>query len=351
VERAEQLTLAVSVTQQLVDAVARGTVSADLADFAAATIGADQLDVAPSRLRQTTLPDAPGVSITPAIARVLVMNDWVGPIHQAIVTGYPQPPVPAAPLDHEATGVLGNAAYHLGTAAKRSGDWAAAAEWWRLATQTGHPRAARALRGVEGRHPRPRWQRLAARSAIAVLVLALVAWLVIRALGPDRSELPQTVRDLVPACEGTLYPDAADYAGGPPHPTAVFDTTPGTDRGGLDLVIAGDTTLSESWRPDDPRQVQAVACVNQLDTGSTLNTCYYTGAATLSRSGVPFALMERRYRVTVFSLREHRQLHQAEFVGADDQCPEKVLATGPHLVYTRPTVEQFADAIGNIVDP
>ncbi len=145
-------------------------------------------------------------------------------VHQAIVKGWPQPPV-AAPRDRVATGVLSTTAYRLGTAAKRASDWTAATDWWHLAARTGHPKSAKALRGIEGRQPRPRWQRLAVRSAVPVLVLAVIMRLVIRAAGPDRSDLPATFDGVVPACGGTLYPDAAPYAGGGPHPTAVFDTT------------------------------------------------------------------------------------------------------------------------------
>lgn len=162
-------------------------------------------------------------------------------------------------------------------------------------------------------------------TAAAVLAVAgVLLWRIVLVDGPPR--LPDETWKLEEACEdpGRAYPDAAPHGGGPPHPIAVF---PELDH---------EYDESQPWLPDDPSDVQLVACLERVGRASPSETVVTGAGAPLEceygapgiqvpGSGRPVPLVTARYRLTLYELRTGREVATEELDGDHHDCPGSIL--------------------------
>jgi hypothetical protein len=233
--------------------------------------------------------------------------------------------------------------------------------WWQIARDAGHPLAVAqphpAAAGWTPPHtPGPRWRRVLVWSAVSVVVVALVVWLVVRSLGPDRQDIPETLSGFDAACTGTIFPAAPSYQGVPPHPTAALSTTPPhLPVTGLSKIWtpfpALDTgqKLSGAFNPDDPHQVQAVACAlftGGPDTTAIKQCSYidYNRPGPINHTGTPISMYPGQYTITVYEARTHRTVAQVKANGAGTACPPQV-PQYTYQLFSQLTTEQYVQVL------
>jgi hypothetical protein len=194
--------------------------------------------------------------------------------------------------------------------------------------------------------------------ATGVSVVALVAWLIVRSLGPETGELPYSPSGLSDVCDGTVYPDAPAYTGAGPHPTMLFATDYNLRQTGRwsippEIVDAGNAALfSAAWRPQEPGEVQAVACMTVDEKSqNTIDRCEYRDPQRpgLAQPLIPVPMYRGEFTITLYETRTGRRIHRTTISGQDAGCPS-TLPAGASRVYSEPSPQQYVDAIGRFVD-
>ncbi len=190
------------------------------------------------------------------------------------------------------------------------------------------------------------------RHRIAVVVVALVAAFGIGAgfiVVTFPGGLPDDVYKLDKACDGTTYDDAAPYAGPAPHPVTVNMPS---ETGQL-LNVTPELPDGSAWEaadPDDPAAVQLVACGSlqseqppvELDCGPYSPSGYGSGTS------VP--MVRATYRIRVFELRTHREVHSVVVEGEDTGCPEVISADPPDRLLTDLSDAQWQTVLADLIN-
>lgn len=272
--------------------------------------------------------------------------EWTTPLDRALEAGHPLPPLLAALIADVTVETLDPLPRRVFDRATGSAD--ADPEYRRLLGGTEEPTAAAG--------PRVPRRSLYAVGGVALVLVALVGWLVVRSFGPQTSDLPLTTGQLAPACNGTVYPDAAPYANTGSHPATVFITsslgTPGWTTAGLVRDITDHTIDLPVWMTNNVHAVQTVACFKLDESARTeISRCAYSDPLrpALSTSPVPVPMYQGEYAVTVVELRTGRELYKGRVSGADTECPLSV-PPGTGHVFSLPSTQQYVDAIGRFVD-
>jgi hypothetical protein len=201
---------------------------------------------------------------------------------------------------------------------------------------------------VAGRSPR-RLVMVAGAGAVAV---ALIAWLVVRSLGPESNDLPFSAAGFSPACDGTVFPDAPAYRGAAPHPTVVFSTDYNLQLSGkwstVQAIYDQRNPFSAAWRSSDPGEIQAVACIAlDGDPHDTVTECPFTVPGSPGAKKIP--MYRGEFTITLYEARTGRKIHQAHISGDVIKCPKTVPVKVTHI-FTTPSPQQYIDAIGRFVD-
>jgi hypothetical protein len=372
-----QLAAAVSIAHTLADAVGSGATPSDdtpHGQVIRAVLGAGVGDLGPEALDEIRdrLMRA-GRSRQDVVQAVL---DLTEPVSQLLTSGRPVPSALAGPqrapgdLDEVSREVFATVAARRATAAMANRQEDTAGMWWQIARDAGHPLAIAsphpvvavpggfvpvAWSGAAVRSRGPRWRRVLVRSVVPVVLVAVVAWLVVRSLGPDKHDVPGSLSGFDAACDGGVYPDAPSYQGPPPHPTAALSTDalqlPGPGRSriwGPVPALPADQKLSGIFNPNDPKQVQAVACADftGMDTAAIKQCTYvdYSQPGALTRPGTPVTMYPGLFTITLYEARTHRTVAEVKVTGAGNDCPDKIPVTRYEL-YSQLTIDQYAQAL------
>jgi hypothetical protein len=199
-----------------------------------------------------------------------------------------------------------------------------------------------------GRNPR----RLVLVAGAGAVAVALIAWLVVRSLGPETSELPFSAAGFSPVCDGTVFPDAPAYRGAAPHPTVVFATDYNLQLSGkwskVRAIYDEANPFSAAWKSSDPRQIQAVACL-ALDGEPQIavKECPYNNPSQPGSARI--SMYRGEFTITLYEARTGRRIHQAHISGELTDCPGMVPVGAEH-VFSKPSPQQYIDAIGRFVD-
>jgi hypothetical protein len=320
-EPAVRLARSATIACRLVEALARGAVpGAGSADnrLAEGVVGFTQLD--PAQLTATRRAILGGTRLRENLVTAAV--GWAEAIDEALLAGRVLPPE----LETMVAGV-----------GPASLDPLSAQVFARVSTESPAVRNHRRLLLVAG------------AGAVAV---ALVAWLVVRSLGPESSELPFSAAGFSPACDGTVFPDAPAYKGAAPHPTVVFTTDYNQQLSGkwstVHAIYDERNPFSDAWTSSDPAVIQAVACITiNGDPRHPVSQCPYSDR---SRPGPTTLPMYRgEFTITMYEARTGRRIHQAHISGEVTKCPKMVPVDATH-VFTSPSPQQYLDAIGRFVD-
>lgn len=301
-------------------------------------------DVGPARFTETS--ETLGRLRPTGASLAAAALEWTTPLDRAFEAGHPLPPLLAALVADVTVETLDPLPRQVFDRATGTSD--ADAEYHRLLGGTGEPAAA-------GGPLLPR-RSLYAVGGVALVLVALVGWLVVRSLGPQTSDLPLTVGQLAPACDGTVYPDAARYTNTGSHPATVFITSslgePGWTTAALVRDISDHTIDLPVWMTDKVHAVQTVACFKLDESARTeVGQCAYRDPLrpALSTSPVPVPMYQGEYAVTVVELRTGRELYKGHVSGADTECPLSIPAGTGH-VFSMPSTQQYVGAIGRFVD-
>lgn len=270
--------------------------------------------------------------------------DWAVPIDDALTAGHDLPPALAALVDGVEPATLDSLAaeVYARVSARRSADAKEAQLYRRL---LGAPRPDRG-------DSRRRRRRILMLVAAGLLAVALAAWLVIRSIGPDEDELPYSVSGLRFVCAGTVFPDAAAYAGAGPHPTALLAVNGAVDPSRAVHEERNAALFSSAWKAERPAEIQAVACLSVDETmQNTVKTCEYSDSRRpgLAQPSIPLPMYRGEYTITMYETRTGRRIHQAKISGDVMDCPASVPVNTSH-VYTEPSAQQYLDAIGRYID-
>jgi len=277
--------------------------------------------------------------------------EWTTPLDRALEAGHPLPPLLAAlvaDVTVETLDPLPRRVFDRATGSTDAGSTDADAEYHRLLGGIAEPTAAGG--------PRAPRRSLYAVGGVALVLVALLGWLVVRLSGPQTSDLPLTVGQLGPACDGTVYPDAARYASTGPHPATVLITGSLSAPGWTSAVLvrdASDNTIDlPVWMTDKVHAVQTVACFKLDESARTeVKKCAYGDPLhpALSTSPVSVPMYQGEYAVTVAELRTGRELYKGRVSGADTECPLSIWA-GTRHVFSVPSTQQYVNTIGRYVD-
>jgi hypothetical protein len=275
---------------------------------------------------------------------VAAAADWAVPIDEALAAGRTLPPALAALVDGIGPATLDPLAGDV--YARVSAKWATDADEAALYRRLlGTPVPAQA-------DPQRRRRRRILLAGAGVLAVALVAWLVIRSVGPDEEELPDSASGLRFVCAGTVFPDAAAYAGAGPHPTALLAVNGSVNPSQVVHDEKNAALFSPAWKAERPAEIQAVACLSVDETmRNTVDTCEYSDPRRpgLAQPTIPLPMYRGEYTVTMYETRTGRRIHQATISGEVMDCPTSV-PVGTSHVYTEPSAQQYLDAIGHYVN-
>ncbi|GAA1566311.1 hypothetical protein GCM10009789_19740 [Kribbella sancticallisti] len=162
-----------------------------------------------------------------------------------------------------------------------------------------------------------------------------------------QGRMPGKPYELDKACSGTAYDGAKPFAGGGPHPIAVFMES---DAGHLEHNSLYQSDGS-SWPPSDPRdsdEVQLVACATVTNEEPTSGSMCAYGIGSPS---VPIAMVRATYQVRVYELRTHREVLSTLVEGLDTECPPAISGSfTPDRLLSEPTSDQWRKVLGDLVD-
>lgn len=322
-EPAARLARSAMIAGRLVEALARGAVPGDgsddnrLAEGVAVLTRLDQAQITATRRAILSGNRLRENLVTAAVG-------WAEAIDQALIEGRALPPELETLVDGVGPGTL---------------DPLAAQVFARISTEP-LPAA--------GRSPR----RLVLVAGAGAVAVALIAWLVVRSMGPESSDLPFSAAGFSPACDGTVFPDAPAYRGGAPHPTVVFSTDYNLQLSGkwatVQAIYDQRNPFSAAWRSNDPGEIQAVACI-ALDgePHDSVNECPYNVPSSPGPKKIP--MYRGEFTITLYEARTGRRIHQTHVTGDTMKCP-KMVPVGVTHVFTTPSPQQYIDAIGRFVD-
>lgn len=320
---AVRLARSAMIACRLVEALARGAVPGDgshdnrLAESVAVFTQLDQAHVTATRRAILSGNRLRENLVTAAVG-------WAEAIDQALIEGRALPPELAGLVDGAGPATL---------------DPLAAQVFARISTEP-VPAA--------GRSPR----RLVLVAGAGAVAVALIAWLVVRSMGPESSDLPFSAAGFSPACDGTVFPDAPAYKGDAPHPVVVFSTDYNLQLSGkwstVQAIYDQRNPFSAAWRSNDPSEIQAVACI-ALDgePHDTVTECQYNVPSAATPTKIP--MYRGEFTITLYETRTGRRIHQAHISGEAMKCPKMVPVKVTH-VFTTPSPQQYVDAIGRFVD-
>lgn len=168
-------------------------------------------------------------------------------------------------------------------------------------------------------------------------IYAVVQW----TQGPVH-QVAENFHDYGTLCGGREIPGAPAYEpGSGPHPIVVFESARKDDSSQSKVSIrAGES--DDPFNPEDPDQVELVACTEQTDAGEEVATCDFTSESVGMRSAT--------VEITVYEARTGEQVGESvELVGRDSSCPVMVTFKGNLSLYTIPSESQYLEALKSVV--
>ncbi|MFH8885590.1 hypothetical protein [Streptomyces californicus] len=169
-------------------------------------------------------------------------------------------------------------------------------------------------------------------------IYAVVQWM----QGPVH-QVAKTLDDYGTLCGGREIPGAPAYEpGSGPHPVVVFESARKDDSSQSQVSLrAGES--DDPFNPEDPGQVELVACTEHTDAGEEVATCDFTSESVGMRSAT--------VEITVYEARTGDQVGESvELVGKDTSCPAMVTFKGDLDLYTIPTEDQYVEALRTAVE-
>ncbi|MGS2616441.1 hypothetical protein ACVCAH_18225 [Micromonospora sp. LZ34] len=167
--------------------------------------------------------------------------------------------------------------------------------------------------------------------------------------GPQASTYPATdIRDLDRVCdENVYYPQSPKRAGKPPHPVVllVADGSGIRFQNGTYYYDEGlSKRVEQTWAADDPRNVQMVACLDRVSTGSTIRRCKYDDPKPLT-----VTLLRAGWRLRVYEVATGRKLLDKAMPGDDQACPSVVMVYADKKIYAEVSNRAAVAALRNLV--
>ncbi|MER7891640.1 hypothetical protein ABTX15_17610 [Micromonospora sp. NPDC094482] len=171
--------------------------------------------------------------------------------------------------------------------------------------------------------------------------------------GPAASADAATeIRDLNRVCdEDVYYPQSPKRAGKAPHPVVllVADGMGGGDIRFQDGTYYYSEGLSkraeQTWASENPKNVQMVACLDRVSTGSTIRRCKYDDpkpeTVTLLRAG---------WRLRVYEVATGRKLLDKALKGDDQACPSVVMVYPDKKIYAEVSDRAAVGALRSLVN-
>ncbi|MGK5739980.1 hypothetical protein [Micromonospora sp. URMC 103] len=167
--------------------------------------------------------------------------------------------------------------------------------------------------------------------------------------GPEASAYAATeIQDLNRVCdENVYYPQSPKRAGKAPHPVVLLVASqPGIRfQNGTYYYSQGlSDRVERTWASEDPRNVQMVACLDRVSTGSTIRRCKYDDpkpdTATLVRTG---------WRLRVYEVATGRKLLEKSMPGDDHACPLVVMVYADKKIYAEVSDKALLAALRKLV--
>lgn len=157
-------------------------------------------------------------------------------------------------------------------------------------------------------------------------------------------EVAESVDDYRTLCSERPIPGAPAYEpGSGPHPIAVFEDVRNDDSHRSSQVHFTSAEVDEAFDPSDPGQVQLVACAERVDEGDQVGTCEFTSETVPVHSST--------VEVRVYEARTAEEVAEPiELTSESTECPGAMMAGGSPTLYSLPTAEQFASALGAVVN-
>lgn len=156
-------------------------------------------------------------------------------------------------------------------------------------------------------------------------------------------QVAENVDDYDTLCNGREIPGAPAYEpGSGPHPVVVFESVrEGDDYLSKVSIRAGEQ--GDPFNPDDPGDVELVACAERTDAGEEVATCEFTSESV----GMQSATAE----IKVYEARTGKQVGESvEVVGEDTSCPGMVTFKGTLSLYSTPSESQFLGVLESVVN-
>lgn len=219
--------------------------------------------------------------------------------------------------------------------------------WPGVARTPRDPVAAR--RPPDGRNPLDD-QLSPARQTLGCLVVLLVVvgipaagiYAFVQWTNKPLHQVAADLRDYDTLCNGREIPGAPAYTpGSGPHPVAVFESVrEGDDYLSEVSIRPGET--GDPFNPEDPGEVELVACTERTDTGEVVATCDFTSESV----GMQSATAE----ITVYEARTGKEVGEpVEVVGDDTSCPGMVTFKGALRLYSIPSESQYLGVLEPVV--
>ncbi|MFB8139564.1 hypothetical protein [Streptomyces parvus] len=155
-------------------------------------------------------------------------------------------------------------------------------------------------------------------------------------------QVAENLDDYDDLCYGRKIPGSRAYEpGAGPHPIAVFQDVAHDDSSQSQVSIRlGER--DDPFNPEDPDEVQLVACTERIDAGEEVATCDFSSESVKMRSATA--------KITVYEARTREQVGESiELVGEDASCPGVVYFKGELSLYTIPSESQYVEALESVV--
>lgn len=169
--------------------------------------------------------------------------------------------------------------------------------------------------------------------------------------GPQPSDYPAAqISDLNNVCDGVLYyPQSPRRAGKAPHPVVLLigDGGPADHRrqdSGYYYDLGLSKRVEQTWASEDPRNVQLVACLDRVSTGTTIRRCKYDDPKPET-----LTLVKAGYRLRVYEVATGRKLLDKAMGGDDQSCPYVVLVGPDKKIYAEVSDRSLIAALRKLV--
>ncbi|GAA4601614.1 hypothetical protein BJY16_003948 [Actinoplanes octamycinicus] len=169
--------------------------------------------------------------------------------------------------------------------------------------------------------------------------------------GPVASGVPaKDIYDLNQVCDdNTYFPAAPKRSGKAPHPVVLLTkNNPTSVRFKNPVYYFDDEGTSDAaertWASDDPANVQMVACLDRVTTGTKIRNCKYDEPKPSTA-----ALYHANWRLRVYEVATRRQLLDKKLTGDETACPFSVLVGDDKKIYATTSDHSVVSALRKLV--